>query len=268
MECNSDDHFYGKQDTAEKCAEKCAENEDCRFFIFGTNGTKVGDCYHEDTHSASCAEGWEDDVFDFYELKAPWIGCTDPQARNYDPKYKMADNSCTERNPCVEGNYDMSVPGACQKWRNGGGDQCNGCGPIDTGNNGYRNKPNDTVHAARVPSGTIKVDGDLTDWEGHNLAWRYRDVAFADTIGREVLFESEARLPACFGEYTSEGRATAPFGPWFDPRRWIFHANEERYYVDLGKEKRRARMRLKEMREVCGTHIQLRRVLRSVPGFL
>ena len=41
----------------------------CRFFIFGT-GDKAGWCWHEFTDRASCPEGFEEDQYDFYELKA------------------------------------------------------------------------------------------------------------------------------------------------------------------------------------------------------
>eukprot|EP00966_Prymnesium_polylepis_P109425 2532846-Prymnesium_polylepis.1 len=144
----------------EDCAAECASSKDCRFFIFGTSGSKLGDCYSENTMTASCSEGWETDSFDFYELQAPWIGCAEPRARNYAGEGVVVnDDSCQEWNTCIEGNFDDSFPGACQAWR----DWCQQPCPAPS-NAGYRNKVNDTVQALRVAPGAIQVDGDLSDW--------------------------------------------------------------------------------------------------------
>ena len=37
-----------------------------------------------------------------------------------------------------------------------------------------RQKANDTVMAAKVSKGSIKIDGDLRDWQGHNAKWYMR----------------------------------------------------------------------------------------------
>ena len=76
------------------CAEECARRRDCRFFIHGKEGTKLDDCYVEYTVGRKCPEGWEEDAFDFWEIGAEWIGCTEPRATNYDSKATLDDGSC------------------------------------------------------------------------------------------------------------------------------------------------------------------------------
>ena len=69
-ECGSDDTLIGAAGTFDDvagCAAACSAHEGCHFFIFGT-GTKAGACYMENTSDNSCAEGFEEDEFDFYEL--------------------------------------------------------------------------------------------------------------------------------------------------------------------------------------------------------
>ena len=78
-ECNSNDLWLGKR-SLKSCAEECARRRDCRFFIHGKEGTKLDDCYVEYTVGRKCPEGWEEDAFDFWEIGAPWIGCTEPRA--------------------------------------------------------------------------------------------------------------------------------------------------------------------------------------------
>ena len=165
VECNSKDDWLGKcspstsasckLSSAEECAKKCIEKKNCAFFIFGTNSTKKGDCYVEHTDGKGCVEGWEKDWFDFYRAKAPWIGCTDKQALNYNSAATIDDGSCAEFNTCVE-----PAPfntGTCDEWRKWCKQPCK----PETGNLGYRNKENDTVKATRVAVGDITVDGDL-----------------------------------------------------------------------------------------------------------
>ena len=185
VECQSDDHRYGGTfESAAACADACAAAGDCRFFIFGTAGSKRGDCYVEHTASAACDEGWEVDTFDFYELKgAKWIGCTESRARNYDPQARVDNGMCEEWDACAEGRRpwaDGGWMGSCQKWRN----WCEA--PCDSGNVGYRNRDFDQVHAAKAAFGDVTVDGDLREWATHDARWRYNDVAFASAAGDEV----------------------------------------------------------------------------------
>ena len=91
-ECNSNDLWLGKR-SLKSCAEECARRRDCRFFIHGKEGTKLDDCYVEYTVGRKCPEGWEEDAFDFWEIGAPWIGCTEPRATNYDSKATLDDGS-------------------------------------------------------------------------------------------------------------------------------------------------------------------------------
>jgi hypothetical protein len=194
VECNSDDANLGWSRSAEDCAEKCAASKDCRFFIYGTSGTKEHDCYKEKTLTGECAESFESDLFDFYELKAPWIGCADPQATNYNPDYLVNDRSCEDLNPCVEV-ADIQTYATCDAWRRTCVPACpkpSTCSSTSPCNEGYRNAKYDTVSAAQVDADAITVDGDLRDWAGHRKGWCYKDVAFADTLGREVVFETDA----------------------------------------------------------------------------
>ena len=47
----------------------CKNKDGCKYFI-----KEPGDdakCYWEKTSSADCPEGWDEDSYDFYELKEP-----------------------------------------------------------------------------------------------------------------------------------------------------------------------------------------------------
>ena len=153
VECNSHDRWFGKVDSANHCARKCLDDKHCRFFIFGTAGTKLGDCYSENTATVDCVEGWEEDTFDFYRVSAPWVGCTEPRAANYKSSAKVDDGSCEEWDTCAERDSRHFDDHAwrtqhCDDWR----DWCQS--PCEApGNVGYRNKHNDTVYAQRVAPG-------------------------------------------------------------------------------------------------------------------
>tara|TARA_B110001452_G_scaffold177617_1_gene149009 strand:+ start:315 stop:1475 length:1161 start_codon:yes stop_codon:yes gene_type:complete len=218
VECNSLDRSFGKVDSANDCANKCLEDKHCRFFIFGTAGTKLGDCYSENTATAECAEGWEDDTFDFYRVHAPWVGCMEPRAANYKSTATVDDGSCEEWDTCAETgsrNFDDHAwrTQHCDDWR----DWCRH--PCEApGNDGYRNKHNDTVYAQRVAPGELQIDGDLSDWTmRHDPARCYTDVSFADGQGREAQFES-------YGG-----------GKWFGPTdfsmRWMLAYDDDNFYV-------------------------------------
>ena len=189
VECNSNDVWYGKKDTPMGCATACAAAGDCVFFIFGTNGTKLGDCYRENTQSPTCAEGWEADTFDFYALEADHVGCTEPRAVNYNAHNSLDDGTCEEWSPCVE--KDKT---SCQEWRHSP-KQCHK--PCSSGSEGYRNRDFDMVDAHRVLPGAVTVDGDLREWGAvpqrskARGPW-YTDVAFANAAGDEVSFESSS----------------------------------------------------------------------------
>ena len=220
VECKSKEiDNFGKQPSYGACADKCAEKKNCRFFIFGTSGTKAGDCYSEKTKSASCPEGWEVDQFDFYELQAPWVGCTEPHARNYDSKATVDGGMCEEWDACAEtppGRREWSSSGwvgDCLKWRS----RCKK--PCDQGNDGYRNKDFDTVYAGKALPAAIQVDGDLRDWREHDPRWQYTDVAFANTAGDEVVFETQ--------------RGGKWYGPTDFSTSWMMRWDENFLYLAL-----------------------------------
>lgn len=66
-ECSSLDTDLGMQPTVEACYEVCMHTDGCKFFIFG-KGYKLGRCFWEHTETTDCAEGWEVDEYDFYEV--------------------------------------------------------------------------------------------------------------------------------------------------------------------------------------------------------
>jgi len=115
-ECKSDDAWLGKFDTVKGCADKCAQAEDCRYFIYGiygdggtptpTGGDKTGQCWHEKTSDATCSEGWDSDSFDFYEsIAASTKATTTTAATEAEPKYATA----AERADC------LADGGSCDK---------------------------------------------------------------------------------------------------------------------------------------------------------
>ena len=207
-ECKSPDRWLGpdgdpthKVATVEECAAACAAAKDCRFFIYGSGGTKAGDCYVEFTKKRTCPEEFEEDEFDFYELKAAWIGCMEPRASNYNSAATIDDNSCTESDTCAHRRGDGTCPNCIAEGQCAAGT-----------NDGYRNRDHDTVWASKVAKGSIKIDGDLSDWMNHMHGDRcYTDVAFARADGEEVIFEAyaggswyAAQFSAQFGAQFSE----------------------------------------------------------------
>ena len=97
VECTTEgDLSFGKVASAAECAQQCAYAKTCRFFIFGTIGSKAGDCYSENALSATCEEGWEIDDFDFYALRAPWVGCTEKHAANFKNGATADDGTCVK----------------------------------------------------------------------------------------------------------------------------------------------------------------------------
>ena len=219
VECSSHDRSFGKVDSAADCANKCLEDQRCRFFIFGTAGAKLGDCYSEDTATAECAEGWEDDTFDFYRVHAPWVGCTEPRSVAYKSTATVDDGSCEEWDTCAETDSKHFDDHAwrtqhCDEWRGWCQSPCEGSDKTV----GYRNKHHDTVYAQRVAPGELQVDGDLRDWTvRHDPARCYTDVAFADSAGREASFESSGG------------------GKWFGPTdysmTWMLAYDDDNFYI-------------------------------------
>ena len=67
MECKSSDSKLGTFRSLEECAAACQKTTDCNFFVYGI-GRKSGACYWEFTKQNSCVEGWEEDLYDFYEM--------------------------------------------------------------------------------------------------------------------------------------------------------------------------------------------------------
>lgn len=156
------------------CADACAADPKCNFFIFGT-GHKKGRCFAQYTASADCPEGFEADSYDFYEVcpagaKGCTKGCTDRAAPNYNPLATMEDGSCQEADACVS----HTDSGACA------------VPPAP-----YRNKQNDTIFAVHVSDDAVTIDGDLRDWSTHPLANCYSNLGFANASGAEVVFESQ-----------------------------------------------------------------------------
>eukprot|EP01060_Flectonema_neradi_P038845 TRINITY_DN828_c0_g1_i5.p1 TRINITY_DN828_c0_g1~~TRINITY_DN828_c0_g1_i5.p1 ORF type:complete len:709 (+),score=122.80 TRINITY_DN828_c0_g1_i5:47-2128(+) len=73
VECRSRDVNIGegKRVTLHACADACADTPGCRFFIYGKagqTGSKVGNCFWEQTSSEYCSEGFDVDSYDFYKL--------------------------------------------------------------------------------------------------------------------------------------------------------------------------------------------------------
>jgi len=209
-ECNDGPNTkLGNVATAAHCAEKCQQYPGCVFFIMG-KGSKGGWCWKEDTNTSSCVEGWEVDMYDFYQLQTPGVaGCMEPKAPNYNPA------ATREKSPS-----DCQAADTCfQRDPNTG--ECHNCAPstCETGNDGYRNAKNDTVKASKVEKGTITVDGDLRDWTDHDKDRCYQDVAFAREDGQIVVFE----------EYSG--------GKWFGPsdfsNKWMMRWDDDFVYLAI-----------------------------------
>ena len=66
-ECRSSDVQIGTGLSLQQCFDACKNRADCNFFIHGI-GNKAGLCWHEETTSASCSEGWNVDQYNFYEI--------------------------------------------------------------------------------------------------------------------------------------------------------------------------------------------------------
>jgi len=74
-ECDSDDNWLGEFTTIQECANVCRKTECCNFFLYGT-GEKDGQCYWEKTENKNCPEDWEEDSFNFYEIKRKFSSYT------------------------------------------------------------------------------------------------------------------------------------------------------------------------------------------------
>ena len=152
-ECRSPDRSFNVATTnmtLQTCANSCANDPQCRFFIYGT-GYKTGRCFAEYTASSDCPEGWEDDDYDFYAICPAGScvnGCTERGAANYNPLATNEDGSCIEADACVA----RTKEGTCKQ-----------------ASDPYRNRANDTIYATRMADGAITVDGDLRDWGMHPL---------------------------------------------------------------------------------------------------
>ena len=68
-ECKSADENLGRQVSIADCARACRKKTGCNFFVFGT-GSKDGKCYWEKTQNTNCPEGWDEDDYNFYEMKS------------------------------------------------------------------------------------------------------------------------------------------------------------------------------------------------------
>ena len=68
-QCKSANTKMTDSNNAGECAKKVKEAGGA-FFIFSNDVTKSKKCYKENTATANCDEGWEDDdKYDFYEIK-------------------------------------------------------------------------------------------------------------------------------------------------------------------------------------------------------
>ena len=63
-ECKSRDTHMGSFGTVDECAAAVTQHGG-KYFVYGT-GRKAGKCYVEKTSDATCSEGWESDLYDFY----------------------------------------------------------------------------------------------------------------------------------------------------------------------------------------------------------
>ena len=68
-ECKSGDENLESQVSVADCAKACKEKTGCKYFIYGY-GNKAKRYYWEKTQTADCPEGWEQDEYDFYEMKS------------------------------------------------------------------------------------------------------------------------------------------------------------------------------------------------------
>merc|ERR1719195_134533 len=102
VECNSDDNKMGKKKAS---VAECAQAVKARgghFFIYG-KGRKAGKCFKENTDSADCPEGWDDDKYDFYEIEgfpteAPYrLVKSDNECRSKDKNMRMGDKASVEK---------------------------------------------------------------------------------------------------------------------------------------------------------------------------
>ena len=181
-ECNSDDQNLGDQSSAQDCANACNEAGGCRYFIFGT-GRKTGRCYFEKTLTAACTEGWEEDLYDFYQLEGTQ-GCTDPRAPNYNADVRFDDGSCQGMSGCFCKSGDPNEE-ACRS--SGPCPSCSTCKPGT--NEGYRSAEFDQLQAPLVNKQDIQLDGDLHDWRELGIAF-HTDVPFATEDGNLVVFQN------------------------------------------------------------------------------
>lgn len=69
VECKPAYKREGKLSSAQECAN-AVKVSGGDFFIFG-KGSKLGNCYKENTASESCAEGWVSNEYDFFKIEAP-----------------------------------------------------------------------------------------------------------------------------------------------------------------------------------------------------
>mmetsp|Transcript_9008 Transcript_9008/g.21463 ORF Transcript_9008/g.21463 Transcript_9008/m.21463 type:complete len:1020 (-) Transcript_9008:69-3128(-) len=84
VECGSRGQRVGRSvDSIQECAA-AADSAGGQFFIYG-KGIKSGFCYVENTTSAECPEGWQSDLYDFYELT---------EMRGSMPSMRKADAEC------------------------------------------------------------------------------------------------------------------------------------------------------------------------------
>jgi len=186
VECQSADANLGDAPTLAECANRCAAKVGCSFFIYG-HGYKAGRCYQEFTNTSTCAEGWEVDEYDFYQLHTTITmrGCTDARdTAHYNAAANVDDGSCVGVSACAA----PRPHGEAGECANCATDQVTGsC----RDNQPYRSHKHDLIDAVRVAPGELTVDGDLRDWGSHMSSSQcFQDVPFATQAGDEVVFEA------------------------------------------------------------------------------
>mmetsp|Transcript_8104 Transcript_8104/g.17593 ORF Transcript_8104/g.17593 Transcript_8104/m.17593 type:complete len:1018 (+) Transcript_8104:105-3158(+) len=119
-ECKSKGRYLGKFPSIQQCAS-AAERSGGLFFIFG-KGRKAEKCYRENTVSVECPEGFEHDLYDFYQLTQRGSVCAGfaPKAdRICNPSSVLYDGDRCKQ-CCVEDNIKR---GECLKHNAGDADE-------------------------------------------------------------------------------------------------------------------------------------------------
>ena len=70
-DCRSRDESLGDFPSIDECADACRNKDGCAFFLYGIPETdKELGCFWEKTPNEKCSDGWQDDKYNFYELRS------------------------------------------------------------------------------------------------------------------------------------------------------------------------------------------------------